>query len=217
MGRIFNTLKLWGPLGLFLLSIIESAGIPNPGVTDWVIVALAIGAPSTVWMLAGIATLGSLIGTVFFFELLYKGGESFFKRYSSSRVEKFRGWFLRYGLVTVFISALLPIPILPMKVFVLCSAAMRVNRWRFYGVFLAGRIPRYVGLGYLGAILGEESKARLWIKTHLWAMGGFALVLTLLLYLLIRWNDHNRDRKAAAAGAASGSGGVESVEETRRS
>jgi membrane protein DedA with SNARE-associated domain len=89
-----------------------------------------------------------------------------------------------------------------MKVFVLCSGAMRVNRWRFYATLLAGRIPRYVGLGYLGAILGEESKAKLWVKSHLLAMGGFAVLLALALYLLIRLNDHNRDRKATAASAA---------------
>src|SRR6185295_3711843 len=209
MTGFFNALRVLGPLGLFLLAIIESAGIPNPGFTDWVTVALAIAAPSTVWLLGGIATLGSLIGTAFFFEIIYKGGESFFKRYSTGpRVERFRGWFLRYGLVTVFISALVPIPILPMKVFVLCSGAMRVNRWRFYATLVAGRIPRYVGLGYLGAILGEESKAKLWVKSHLLAMGGIALLIAVALYLLIRLNDHNRDRKARAVGA--GQGGAES-------
>ena len=209
MNGFFNTLRVLGPPGLFLLAIFESAGIPNPGFTDWVIVALAIAAPSTVWLLAGIATLGSLIGTAFFFEIIYKGGESFFKRYSTGpRVERFRGWFLRYGLVTVFISALVPLPILPMKVFVLCSGAMRVNRWRFYATLVAGRIPRYVALGYLGAILGEESKAKLWVKSHLLALGGFAVLLALALYLLIRLNDHNRDRKARAVSA--GQGGAKS-------
>ena len=202
MGKFFNALKLLGPPGLFLISAIDSAGIPNPGITDWVLLGLAIASPGSMWMLAAIATLGSLIGSAVFFELVYKGGEKISARYASARAERFRGWFVRYGLVTVFITALLPIPILPMKVFVLCSAAMRVNRWRFYATIAAGRIPRYVGFGYLGAVIGEEGRAKLWIKSHLWHMGVLAILISIGLYFLIRWADSNAARKSAAASAA---------------
>ncbi len=205
MRHFRDLLVSWGPLGLFILSAVESAGIPNPGGTDLVILLLTIARPHEALLCAGLATLGSLIGTIVFFEVVHKGGEKYLARYTSSgRGQRLRNWFLRYGLVTVFIPALVPIPILPMKVFVLCAAAMRVNRWKFYAVLLAGRIPRYVGLAYLGATLGEGSSG--WLKAHLWHLLGLALLLTALLYALIRWNDHNRDRRATAA--ASGESGI---------
>ena len=43
----------------------------------------------------------------------------------------FRTWFMRYGLVTVFIPALLPIPFLPFKAFAACAGALGVTRTRF--------------------------------------------------------------------------------------
>jgi membrane protein DedA with SNARE-associated domain len=200
MRHFFDLLASWGPPGLFMISAIDSAGIPNPGITDIFLVVLAIGAPGSIWFLAGLATLGSLVGTAIFFELVRKGGEKFLARYTSKgRGLKFRGWFLSYGLLTVFISALLPIPILPMKVFVVCAGAMRVHRWRFYGALLAGRIPRYAGMAYLGAILGEEAQVRHWLKDHAWYMGGAAVALFAMLYFTIRWVDQNRVRQAAAA------------------
>jgi membrane protein DedA with SNARE-associated domain len=201
MRHFRDLLVSWGPLGLFVLSAVESAGIPNPGGTDLVILILTIARPADALLCAAAATLGSLVGTIVFFEAVYKGGEKFLARSTSSgRGQRFRAWFLRYGLVTVFIPALVPFPLLPMKVFVLCAGAMRVNRGRFYAVLLAGRIPRYLGLALLGAQLGEGSKD--WLKSHVWHMIVLAVLLTVLLGGLIRWNDHNRNRRASAAGQA---------------
>jgi membrane protein DedA with SNARE-associated domain len=201
MRHIFDVLASWGPPGLFLVSAIDSAGIPNPGITDIVLVVLAIGSPSSVLLLAALATLGSLAGTAVFFEIVHKGGERYLTRYTSKgRGLRFRGWFLSYGLVTVFLSALLPIPILPMKVFVVCAGAMQVHRWRFYAALLAGRIPRYVGMAYLGAILGEQVKVQQWVKGHFWHLTALAVILFVLLYLAIRWWDRNRVARTVAAG-----------------
>lgn len=176
---------------MFLLATIESMGIPNPGGTDAVLLVLSIAKPESAWLCAACAIIGSLLGTAFFYELTRKGGERFLARYTSSgRGARFRTWFLRYGLVTVFIPALLPIPFLPFKVFAACSGAMCVNRGRFLLVLVAGRIPRYAALAYLGAMLGEQSGA--WVKGHLWHMLGLAVALSIGLYALIRWSDRNR-------------------------
>jgi uncharacterized membrane protein YdjX (TVP38/TMEM64 family) len=90
-------------------------------------------------------------------------------------------------MVTVFISALLPIPFLPLKVFCACACAMGVSRTRFMLVLAAGRIPRYAGLAYLGAKLGEHTSA--WIQGHYWHMGALAVGLFVALYGLLKWND----------------------------
>jgi membrane protein DedA with SNARE-associated domain len=68
---------------------------------------------------------------------------------------------------------------------------MGVSRTRFLLVLLAARVPRYFGLAYLGAQLGENSLA--WVKSHVWHWVAFAVVLFILLYAMIRFSD----RKAA--------------------
>ena len=191
MHHFHDLLVSWGPLGLLILSTVESMGIPNPGGTDALLLVLTIAKPENAWLCAALAIVGSLLGTMFFFEITRKGGERFLARYTSSgRGARLRSWFLRYGLVTVFIPALLPIPFLPFKIFAACSGAMCVSRTRFLLVLLAGRIPRYAALAYLGAELGEKSGA--WIKEHLWPMFALAVVLSVALYALIRWSDRNR-------------------------
>ena len=191
MRHLRDILVSWGPLGILLLSTVESLGIPNPGGTDAALLLIAIARPADAMLCAALATIGSLIGTAVFFEVVYKGGERYLEKYTSTgRGAQFRSWFLRYGLVTVFIPALLPIPFLPFKAFAACAGAMRVSRVRFFLVLIAGRVPRYGALAYLGAELGENSFP--WLKSHLWHMVGFAALLTIALYGLIRWSDRKR-------------------------
>jgi uncharacterized membrane protein YdjX (TVP38/TMEM64 family) len=90
----------------------------------------------------------------------------------------------------VFVSALVPIPFLPFKAFAACAAAMGVSRTRFMVVLIAGRIPRYAGLAYLGAKLGESSAE--WLRSHVWHMVGAALLLSAAFYGMIRWLDRKR-------------------------
>lgn len=185
MGHFRDLLVSWGPLGILVVSTIESVGIPNPGGTDWLLLVLTVARPADAVLCATMAVAGSLIGSIILYEIMRKGGERYVARYTSSgRGLRFRAWFLRYGLVTVFIPALLPIPILPFKVFAACAGAMRVGRTRFLLVLAAARIPRYAGLAYLGAKLGENSTP--WLKSHLWHMLAFAGLLFLLLYALVR-------------------------------
>jgi membrane protein DedA with SNARE-associated domain len=191
MRHFWAVVASWGPLGVFATAAIESLGIPNPGGTDVLLLAVTIVRPSAALLCALLAVAGSLIGTMIFYEAVRKGGERFLaKRTASGGGARFRAWFLRYGLVTVFIPALLPIPFLPFKFFAGCAAAMCVSRTRFFLVLLAGRIPRYVGLAYLGAQLGENSLT--WAKSHLWYMVVFAVVLSAFLYALIRFSDQKR-------------------------
>jgi membrane protein DedA with SNARE-associated domain len=196
MRHFHDLLVAWGPLGILVLSTVESAGIPNPGGTDALILVLTIARPSDAVLVAALAVIGSLIGTLIFFEILRKGGERFLARYTSSgRGLRIRAWFQRYGLLAVFIPALLPIPILPFKALVACAGAMRVSRARLLLVLAGARIARYGGLAYLGAELGENSTA--WLKGHIWHMVVFAVLLFGVLYTLIHWSGRHRVEPAS--------------------
>jgi membrane protein YqaA with SNARE-associated domain len=188
MKQFIQILVSWGPLGVFVLAFVESLGIPNPSGTDALLLLVAIKRPDAALRCAVLATAGSMLGSVVFYELMRKGGDKFLLRYTlSGRGKRFRAWAQRYGMVTVFISGLIPIPILPLKVFAACTCAMGVTRTRFMLVLLAARIPRYAGLAYLGVKLGENTNV--WIKGHYWHMGALAVGLFVALYGLLRWND----------------------------
>jgi membrane protein YqaA with SNARE-associated domain len=190
MSHLWEILKALGPWGLLIVSTVESLGIPNPGGTDWLLVFMAIARPNDAVLCAAMAVLGSLIGTAAFFDVMQRGGERLLAKYTSSeRGARFRAWFKRYGLVTVFIPALVPLPFLPFKAFAACAGAMGVNRWRFLGVLAVGRILRYSGLAYLGVKLGTVENSKAWVKAHTWHMVAIAVGIFLFFYFLLKFLD----------------------------
>lgn len=191
MRHLRDTLIAWGPPGLFVLATLENAGPPTPGGTDWVLLFLAASRPADAMLCAALATIGSVIGSAIFFEVLRRGGEPLLLKYTSKgRGARFRGWTRHYGLVTVFVSALIPVPILPFKVFVACTAAMGVKRRRFLLVLTLARIPRYLALAYLGEQLGQDSWA--WLSSHFWQLLVLAAALGAGLWAMVRRADRMR-------------------------
>jgi membrane protein YqaA with SNARE-associated domain len=191
MHHLRDVLVSWGPVGVLALSAVESAGIPNPGGTDALLLIVAIARPQQAMLCGMLAALGSLIGSVIFYEITRKGGEKFLAKYAAgSGGQRFREWFARYGLITVFVPALLPIPVLPYKVFAACAGMTSVPRRRLLTVLAAARIPRYLALAYLGQQLGENSAA--WLKSHLWHLGALAVIIGAGLYALVKWLDGRR-------------------------
>jgi membrane protein YqaA with SNARE-associated domain len=185
MHHLRDVLVSWGPWGLLLLAALENAGPPTPGGTDVVLLLLAAARPSDAMLCATLATLGSLMGAAVFFEVMRRGGEKLLAKYTSSgRGARFRAWSRRYGLVTVFVSALVPLPVLPYKAFVACAGAMGVSRSRFMLVLVLARTPRYFLLAYLGQQLGENSGA--WLKSHFWYLLGLAVLIGLASWAVIR-------------------------------
>jgi len=185
MHHLLDILKQLGPVGVLVLATVESAGIPNPGGTDVLLLFMTAARPQDAALSAALAVIGSLVGSMFFFELMRRGGEKFLTRHTASgRGQRFRAWFMRYGMITVFVPGFLPIPILPFKVFCACAAAMGVTRKRFLLVLAAARIPRYAALAYLGSTLGEHSGT--WLRDHGWYLLALGVVLATALGLVVR-------------------------------
>ena len=185
MHHFLEILKQLGPVGVLVLATVESAGIPNPGGTDVLLLFITAARPQDAVLTAALAVIGSLAGSMFFFEVLRRGGEKFLAKHTASgRGQRFRAWFMRYGMITVFIPAFLPIPILPFKAFCACAGAMGVTRKRFLLVLAAARIPRYGALAYLGATLGEHSGT--WLRVHGWYLLALGVVLAATLGLVAR-------------------------------
>lgn len=191
MRAFVNYVVSLGPWGVLVLAVLDGAGIPLPTGVEALILVVAALDPPRAYLSAAFATAGSIAGCLFLYYLARKGGERYLDRHTSSgRGRKLRMWFARYGLITVFIPALLPIP-LPLKVFILSAGAMSVNAWTFAGVLLAARIPRYFGLAWLGAELGHGSGT--WLKDHSRELLLAAVALAVLLFLLLKLAGRRRE------------------------
>jgi uncharacterized membrane protein YdjX (TVP38/TMEM64 family) len=131
MHHFLEILKQLGPVGVLVLSMVVGRH-PNPGGTDVLLLFMTAARPEDAALSAALAVIGSLVGSMFFFELMRRGGEKFLTKHTASgRGQRFRAWFMRYGMITVFVPAILPIPILPFKAFCACAGAMGVTRKRF--------------------------------------------------------------------------------------
>lgn len=158
-----------------MLALIDSAGIPLPFGVDFLLIAVAVANPATAYLSASLATVGSVLGCLILFYLARKGGERFLYRHAKQgKAQTLTLWFQRYGLATVFVTALSPAP-MPTKLFVICAGASGMRVAPFVLVVLAARIVRYFGLAYLGVLFGEG--AGVWMKAHAWYIAAAALGL----------------------------------------
>ncbi len=190
VSNFVNTLVAWGPLGVLMLAALDSAGIPLPGGVDALLLLISVVRPGSAWMAAVAAIVGSLAGNLLLFTLARKGGEAYLARHTvSARGQQLRRWFQRYGLITVFIPAFLPIP-LPLKVPVLCAGALGVSRTSFLATLTAARIPRYLCLAWLGTQMGTDAGG--WLRSHAGQILGVAALLALALFLLVRFGGRQR-------------------------
>ena len=193
MKELLSSLVAWGSSGLFVAAFLDGAGLPIPGGVDVLVMYLSSQSPDTAVWLAILAVLGSVLGNFALFLIARRGGKAFLeKRSSSKRSKKFRRWFDTYGLLTVFVSALVPLPVMPMKIFVLSAGALGSPPLRFLAVFLLARIPRYLGLALLGRAMGND--ALHYLRLHVWHLFAFAAALFVVLAVIVRY----ADRRAAA-------------------
>jgi membrane protein DedA with SNARE-associated domain len=191
LKSIGDALIAFGPFGVFVIGLLDSLGVPLVGGVDALLIYLAVKTPQVAYLAAASATVGSIMGNL----LLFRGARYGVKRFAGveapeGRRQKFRLWFQRYGLLTVFIPAVTPFVPLPLKVFVISAGAMHTSISRFLAVVLLARVIRYFGEAYLGIRLGED--ARGFLTQNGWNITGIALALALVLVGLIRWYDRRR-------------------------
>ncbi|MBI5085284.1 MAG: VTT domain-containing protein [Acidobacteria bacterium] len=197
MSSLLELLKAWGPLGALIVAFVDGVGLPNPGGPDYLLLFLGYAQPQTAILSGFLAVVGALAGSLVLFWMARKGGQKYLdQKASGPRAMRFRRWFARYGMVTVFIPALVPVIPFPMKVFVLCSGALGVSPVTFLAVMALGKLPRYVGLAYLGKQLGEHG-AKEWLGAHRWHFLLGAVALMAGLFLLVKVMDHIRGRREA--------------------
>jgi membrane protein YqaA with SNARE-associated domain len=190
LHHLTDALVSWGPAGILLLSILDSSGVPVAGVFDAFLILIAVEHPSSAWLCASLAVAGSMVGNIILFSAAHRGGRRFMNKAApEGKAARFREWFKRYGMVTVFVPALIPIP-MPMKLFVISAGVMGTSITEFFSVVLLARTLRYFGEAWLGLTLGRESTS--FLKSHAWIFAVSAVGLFAALYGFILLRDRRR-------------------------
>ena len=192
LAKLTAALIAFGPLGILVLAFIDSAGIPVASGMDALVILVAAKTPSRALLAASMGVLGSAIGNV----ALFVGARAGVRRFTKPppqppAKQRFRRWFERYGLLTVFIPCMLPIP-LPLKVFVISAAAIGTPLRTFVLVVLLGRSIRYGGEAYLGVVLGDQSGR--YLRAHTWHLIVGAVALFAVLYGVLMLAGRGRKR-----------------------
>ena len=90
-------------------------GVPLPAAMDVLLITMAAKTPQVAYVAATAATIGSIIGNMVLFRTARYGVRKLAgDEAPEGKRQKFRLWFERYGLLTVFVPAVTPI--VPLRV-----------------------------------------------------------------------------------------------------
>jgi len=186
--KIKFALLAFGPIGIFALGLIDSMAVPLPGAMDGLVLYIAVKEPQKAYLAALMAVCGSLAGNIALFWAAHHGGRWLIKgEPSPSKGHRFQQWFARYGLLTVFVPAVVPFVPFPLKVFVVSAGALRTSFRKFIAAILAARVIRYFGEAYLGIHLGPGAQA--FLQRNAWSLLGVVLAMAIGVYFAIRFTD----------------------------
>ena len=167
---------------LFLLSVAESSFFPIP--PDVMLLPMCLAQPNRVWRLAGITTIGSVLGGVIGYAI---GAYAFGfiepvladSGYMNSYLHAVR-WFEEWGFWAIFVAGFSPIPY---KVFTIAGGAMGMALLPFVVASFIGRGARFYLLALLIRFFGHTADSL--VRKHMdrigWIMVGMILIGIIVL------------------------------------
>jgi membrane protein YqaA with SNARE-associated domain len=152
-------LQSFGPTGLFVIAMLDSAFVPLPGGPDAVMLLLSTPPENHAWMplYALGATAGSVIGCMVLYYVSRRAGRSALEKFSEKKQARVKGLIEKYGVLSVLVACLLPPPF-PFKLFVVSAGVFRLNALRFAIAIAAGRAFRFFLEGFFAVEFGERAK-----------------------------------------------------------
>ncbi len=183
MDRLRDTLLALGVPGLFLIALLDSAGVPLPGGVDIVLMLLSWQEPSLVVVTALVAAVGSTLGCVILYRVGRTGGEVALRRLDPEKrrwvTEKIR----ENDTMAVLVAVLAPPP-LPTKIFILVAGFVGMPWLRFVAAVFTGRMIRFGGEAYLAVRLGDLALETL---QQNYPLVGVVLAVAVVVYLVVKW------------------------------
>jgi membrane protein YqaA with SNARE-associated domain len=182
-----------GTLGLFTISLLDSAFVPLPSGPDLIMITLSAANPPWMPLYALAATVGSTIGCTLLYMAARRAGMRALRRVSQERRERIENLLGRYDMLAVMIPAVLPPPF-PFKPFVLGAGVFKLKIARFIIAIFIGRAARFLIEGWIAIEFRDEA----WplIKGH--GVKVLAFVLAILIISLAFKFYRIRSRRSAA-------------------
>lgn len=182
----------WAIALLVLVAFSESIVFPIP--PDPLVIAIGVASPvSAIWV-AGLATIASVAGAFFGQWLGRKFGRPLLHRLvAENKVERAEELFNKYGVWTIILAAITPIPY---KVFAILAGVMALPVRPFLIASLIGRGARLMTIGVLVFLFGEEIQEFIEGNFELLTIaGGLGLVVMVAGYLAYRaWMSDGRGK-----------------------
>jgi len=174
----------WSLIILGIMTFFESVFSPLP--PDPLLIAMALLSPNQAILFGVICTIFSVLGAVFGYGLgKWFGKPLLSKMISESLIDKAEDFFNRYGVWAILIAAFTPIPY---KVFAILSGILQLNMKKFLIASLIGRGGRFITLGVLIAIFGDDIRGFLENEFQtITILGGAFLVFTLVAIWAYVW------------------------------
>lgn len=190
-------LRAWadgaGALGVFAVSLVDSAAIPLPNATDALILYLTVLRPLRWWWYAGAGVAGAVLGSLPLFALGRRGGQALLdRRFAGPRTATALRWYARSASGTILVTAALPPP-LPFKIFAVLAGATGLPVWRFALALAIGRGLRHGLEGLLAALYGEWAIGA--FERHGLALAAVVAALALLAATVAWWRRRQRPQR----------------------
>ena len=145
-----------GPLGVFSISLLDSAFVPLPGGPDAAVIGLSAVKPEWMPLYALAATLGSVLGSVSLYLIARRGGVRALRGFRPETRDRVEGLLGRYDMLAIMVPGVLPPPF-PFKVFILSAGVFKLKLPRFLVAILIGRAARFLIEGILAIEFGDEA------------------------------------------------------------
>ena len=183
MDTFRDNLLALGVPGLFLIALLDSAGVPLPGGVDIVLILLSWQQPALFVLFALTAAVGSTIGCLVLYRAGRTGGELALRRLDPEKRRWVTEKVLENDIVAMMVAVLAPPP-LPTKIFMLVAGFVGMPWQRFVGAVFAGRMIRFGGEAYLAVRLGDQALETL---RRYYPLVGAVLAAGVVLYLVVKW------------------------------
>lgn len=177
-------LQSFGPAGLFVIALLDSAFVPLPGGPDAVMILLSTPPENHAWMplYALGATFGSVIGCMILYYVSRRAGRSALEKFAGSKQARVKELLEKYDVLSVLVACVLPPPF-PFKLFCVSAGVFRVNALRFALAIAVGRAFRFFLEGFFAVEYGERAKDLL---AQNYPTVGVALAAVLIVVFVLR-------------------------------
>lgn len=183
-------LRHLGGIGLFILSIVDGSPIPTFSGPDILEAILAARRREPWYYYAGIATVGSVLGSYLTFRIARGAGLDYLNRkFGQRRVARLMEYFHHWGTGALAVSALLPFPF-PTSAFFAIAGVLDYPLRMFLMIVTLARALRYGAIAIIASRYGRRFVVGMrhpgrhpgWVL----AMAATAVIVTAVVILLAR-------------------------------